>query len=83
MAPGAKWIGCRNMDQGNGTPATYLECFEFFLAPYPVGGNAGQGDPLLAPDVTVNSWALPAVGGLRREQRCCAAVAGPAGRRAS
>ena len=20
MAPGAKWIGCRNMDQGNGTP---------------------------------------------------------------
>src|SRR5215471_15511090 len=27
MAPGAKWIGCRNMDQGNGTPATYTECF--------------------------------------------------------
>ncbi|HEV7798345.1 MAG TPA: S8 family serine peptidase, partial [Pyrinomonadaceae bacterium] len=23
VAPGAKWIGCRNMDQGNGTPATY------------------------------------------------------------
>ncbi|MEY2575189.1 MAG: serine protease AprX, partial [Verrucomicrobiota bacterium] len=22
VAPGAKWIGCRNMDQGNGTPAT-------------------------------------------------------------
>ena len=59
MAPGAKWIGCRNMDQGAGTPTTYLECFEFFLAPYPVGGNPGQGDPSLAPDVTVNSWTCP------------------------
>jgi serine protease AprX len=56
MAPGAKWIGCRNMDQGNGTPATYLECFEFFMAPYPVGGDPGQGDPALAPDLTTNSW---------------------------
>ena len=59
MAPGAKWIGCRNMDQGNGTPTTYLECFQFFLAPYPVGGTPGQGDPSLAPDVTVNSWGCP------------------------
>jgi serine protease AprX len=57
MAPGAKWIGCRNMDQGNGTPATYMECMEFFLAPYPVGG--GQGDPTKAPDVTINSWGCP------------------------
>jgi len=56
MAPGAKWIGCRNMDQGNGTPARYLECFEFFMAPYPVGGDPGQGDPSLAPDLTTNSW---------------------------
>jgi subtilisin family serine protease len=59
MAPGAKWIGCRNMDQGNGTPATYLECFEFLLAPYPVGGTPQQGNPALAPDVTVNSWGCP------------------------
>jgi subtilisin family serine protease len=59
MAPGARWIGCRNMDQGNGTPATYMECFEFFLAPYPVGGTPGQGNPALAPDVTVNSWTCP------------------------
>ena len=34
--PGAKWIGCRNMDEGNGTPARYIECMEFFLAPYPI-----------------------------------------------
>lgn len=59
MAPGAKWIGCRNMDQGNGTPATYTECFEFFLAPYPVGGTPAQGDPDFAPDVTTNSWGCP------------------------
>ena len=57
MAPGAKWIGCRNMDQGNGTPARYIECMEWFLAPYPIGG--GQGDPLRAPDITNNSWTCP------------------------
>jgi serine protease AprX len=60
MAPGAKWIGCRNMDSGNGTPSTYLECFEFFLAPYPIGGNPAQGDPAKAPHVTNNSWGCPA-----------------------
>lgn len=59
MAPGAKWIGCRNMDQGVGAPSTYIECFEFFLAPYPVGGTPAQGDPSKAPDVTNNSWACP------------------------
>jgi subtilisin family serine protease len=57
MAPRAKWIGCRNMDQGNGTPARYLECMEWFLAPYPIGG--GQGDALRAPDITVNGWHCP------------------------
>jgi serine protease AprX len=57
MAPEAKWIGCRNMDQGNGTPARYLECLEWFLAPYPIGG--GQGDPTKAPDITVNAWHCP------------------------
>jgi hypothetical protein len=59
MAPGAKWIGCGNMDQGNGTPARYIECMEFFLAPYPVNGNPNEGDPLKAPDITSNSWVCP------------------------
>ena len=27
MAPLAKWIGCRNLDQGNGTPARYLSAW--------------------------------------------------------
>ena len=57
MAPGAQWIGCRNMDQGVGTPARYIECMEFFLAPTPVGG--GTGDPTKAPDITINSWGCP------------------------
>jgi len=63
MAPGARWIGCRNMDRGDGTPARYLECFEFFLAPYPVGGTPAAGDPTKAPDVTNNSWSCPTAEG--------------------
>jgi len=60
VAPGAEWIGCRNMEEGVGTPATYAECFEFFLAPYPVGGDPLQdGEPGLAPDVINNSWTCP------------------------
>ncbi|MBN1486774.1 MAG: S8 family serine peptidase [Anaerolineae bacterium] len=59
VAPGAKWIGCRNMDSGVGTPATYMECFEFFLAPYPLGGTPAEGRPDMAPDVINNSWTCP------------------------
>jgi len=60
VAPGARWIGCRNMEQGWGTPATYAECFEFFLAPYPLGGDPFiDGRPDLAPHVISNSWACP------------------------
>jgi subtilisin family serine protease len=57
MAPQAKWIGCRNMDQGNGTPATYTECFQWFVAPTEVDGQAP--DPALAPHVINNSWGCP------------------------
>jgi subtilisin family serine protease len=60
MAPGAKWIGCRNMDRGAGTPSRYAECFQFYLAPYPVNGTPAQGDSTKAPDVTTNSWNCPA-----------------------
>jgi len=59
VAPGARWIGCRNMDNRWGKPSTYIECFEFFLAPYPVGGDSSQGDPALAPHVINNSWYCP------------------------
>ena len=57
VAPGAQWIGCRNMDENVGTPARYIECMEFFLAPTPVGG--GTGDPTKAPDISINSWVCP------------------------
>lgn len=64
VAPGARWIGCRNMEQGWGTPATYAECFEFFLAPYPIGGDPfTDGVPSLAPHVINNSWTCPAAEG--------------------
>ena len=59
VAPGAKFIACRNMDQGNGQPSTYIECMEFFLAPYPVNATPSQGDPSKAPDITTNSWVCP------------------------
>jgi len=59
MAPQAQFIGCRNMNVGVGSPATYTECFEWFLAPYPVGGDPSQGDPDKAPDITTNSWTCP------------------------
>jgi serine protease AprX len=60
VAPGARWIGCRNMEEGWGTPATYAECFEFFLAPYPLGGDPfADGVPGLAPHVINNSWTCP------------------------
>lgn len=61
VAPGAMWIACRNMDElGNGTPNTYTECFEFLLAPYPIGGNPlTDGDPSLGADIINNSWSCP------------------------
>ena len=57
VAPGAKWISCRNMDQGNGTPATYIECFQFFMAPTNLLG--GAPDPNLRPHVVGNSYSCP------------------------
>jgi subtilisin family serine protease len=60
VAPEARWIGCRNMEEGWGTPATYSECFEWFIAPYPIGGDKfTDGDPSRAPDVINNSWSCP------------------------
>lgn len=60
MAPAAKWIACRNMRQGTGTPASYTACFQFFLAPFPQGGNAfTDGKPELAPNIINNSWGCP------------------------
>ncbi len=61
VAPGARWIGCRNMEQGWGTPATYAECYQWFIAPTNLAGNDPRPD--LAPDVINNSWSCPAAEG--------------------
>lgn len=57
VAPGARFMGCRNMDQGVGTPARYTECFQFFLAP--TDGFSANPRPDLAPHVISNSWGCP------------------------
>jgi hypothetical protein len=54
VAPGARLIGCRNMDQGDGTPSRYAECFEFFLAPTDLNGQNPRAD--LGAHVINNSW---------------------------
>jgi serine protease AprX len=65
MAPHAKWVGCRNMDQGNGTPQTYSECFQWFVAPTDL--NDENPDPAMAPDVINNSWVCPASEGCAQD----------------
>jgi serine protease AprX len=54
VAPGAKWIGCRNMERGWGKPSSYIECFEWFLAPTDL--NGANPDIAKAPHVINNSW---------------------------
>jgi serine protease AprX len=57
MAPQSKWIGCRNMDRGDGRPWTYIDCFQWFLAPTTVAGTSP--DVTKRPDVINNSWGCP------------------------
>ena len=54
VAPGAQWVGCRNMERGSGKPSSYLECFQWFLAPTDL--NNANPDPTKSPDVINNSW---------------------------
>ncbi len=58
VAPGAEWIGCRNMtNQGVGTSITYSECYQWFIAPTDL--NDQNAHPDFAPDVINNSWSCP------------------------
>ncbi|MCB0705433.1 MAG: S8 family serine peptidase, partial [Saprospiraceae bacterium] len=57
VAPDAQWIAARNMERGAGTPLTYIECFEWFLAPTDLAGE--NPDPTKAPHVIANSWSCP------------------------
>ncbi len=57
VAPGAQWIACRNMEQGWGSPSTYIECFDFFLAPWDL--NQQNADPNRRPHAVGNSYGCP------------------------
>ncbi len=57
VAPGARWIACRNMEQGWGSPSTYLECLQFFLAPTDLNGNNPEVSK--RPAVVSNSYGCP------------------------
>jgi len=60
LAPDAQWVACRNMDDGDGRPSLYIDCFQFFMAPYPIGGDAFKdGDVSKAVDIINNSWGCP------------------------
>lgn len=54
VAPGASWIACRNMDRGWGSLTSYIECFEWFIAPLDLQGL--NPNPSKAPHVINNSW---------------------------
>ncbi len=61
VAPAAQWIGLRNMERGYGSPFTYLEGFQWFLAPTDLEGKYPR--PELAPHVINNSWYCPELEG--------------------
>ncbi|MCW3839249.1 S8 family serine peptidase [Micromonospora yasonensis] len=64
VAPGAQWVGCVNLDRNLGSPAHYLDCLQFMLAPFSAGGDPfTDGRPQRAPDVLTNSWGCPPIEG--------------------
>ena len=54
VAPAARWVACRNMERGNGANSTYIEAFEWFVAP--TDSNNKNPNPSKAPHVINNSW---------------------------
>ncbi len=61
VAPDAEWIGCVNLQRNLGNPALYLDCMQFMLAPFPLGGDPlADGDPTQSALVLNNSWGCPA-----------------------
>ncbi len=55
MAPGARTVHCKNMDNGGGgQDAWFLTCFQWDLAPWDLSG--ANPTPAYAPDSVNNSW---------------------------
>jgi subtilase family protein len=64
IAPEATWFACANLRRNLGDPALYLDCMQFMLAPFPIGGDPFKdGDPTKAADVMNNSWGCPEIEG--------------------
>lgn len=64
IAPKAQWFGCANLDRNLANPALYLDCMQFMLAPFPLGGDPfSDGDPTKAAHVLNNSWGCPTIEG--------------------
>lgn len=64
VAPEATWFACANLARNLGSPALYLDCMQFMLAPFPQGGSPfTDGDPTRAAHVLNNSWGCPEIEG--------------------
>lgn len=64
VAPEATWYGCVNLARNLGNPALYLNCMQFMLAPFPIGGDPfSEGDPSLGAHISNNSWGCPEIEG--------------------
>jgi subtilisin family serine protease len=64
VAPDATWMGCVNLARNLGSPAHYLDCLQFMLAPFPGGGDPlRDGRPDRAAHVLTNSWGCPEIEG--------------------
>jgi hypothetical protein len=68
VAPDAQWIACANLARNLGNPARYLDCMQFMLAPFPVGGDPfSDADPRRGAHVLNNSWGCPEIEGCDEE----------------
>jgi subtilisin family serine protease len=64
VAPAATWYACVNLARNLGNPAFYLDCMQFMLAPFPIGGDPFyDGDAVLGAHVINNSWGCPKIEG--------------------
>lgn len=68
IAPDATWFGCANLARNVGSTAYYLDCLQFMLAPFPLGGDPfSDGDVALGANVLNNSWGCPDLEGCDAE----------------
>jgi subtilisin family serine protease len=57
VAHEAKWISCKGLnDQGSGTNANLIACFQFMACPHHHSGTGGGSDCTQAPHLVSNSW---------------------------